>query len=242
MRALSALVIGMVLLGLAGCASPIGYRFEPYHPIGTSLPVEVAVKHKPQQYVRGTVYYRTTGQGSFQTASMSLRGDRLWAVLPTDGLKSRDSVEYYVDVTKEDKLYTIGSPGSPFVATFLNETQLVFSRLQDHVVASDDRHPVHIVLVTNRQPVDQPSVVYRMPGVPGDISAPMQPDRYGNFVVVIPPYSVRPGTWQYAIEVGFDGETARLPVAGYRSFFVAHASVSQTHTGKGHEKHETAGK
>ncbi|MHC4416381.1 MAG: hypothetical protein ACYS0G_13980 [Planctomycetota bacterium] len=222
MRAITAPLLGSCLFALVGCTW-VRHHVEPYHAAGTALPIEVTVGHKPDEPVSGTVYHRAVGGAAYQAASMKLRGDQLWALLPTDHLGSEDTVEYYIDVMKGGKLIALGSPGSPYAVTVLDRSGMVRSNLHDRLVASDDEHEVRILLMANRQPIDQPRALYQMPGVPGDIRAPMEADGRGNYRIIIPPLAVRPGTWRYAIEVPFNGETFRLPRHGYRSFVVTPA-------------------
>ena len=230
MRAFSASA-AVCLFVLLGC-SRIQHGSRPYHAAGTDLPVEVVVEHKPDELVSGTVYHRDSGYGAYEAHRMQLRADRLWALLPTDHLHPDDTVEYYIDVTKDGKLHALGSPGSPYVVTILDQAGMILASLQDRPYAGDEDHQVRIVLLTGHQPIDQPGVVYQMPGVPGDITAPMEADGRGNYHLIIPARAVVPGTWRYAIEVSFDGQKYRLPRHGYRSFVVApayHPEVAGTH-------------
>ena len=43
-----------------------------------------------------------------------------------------------------------------------------------------------IYLLARAQPIEQPTAIYQMPGVPGDIRAPMEADGRGNYRIVIP--------------------------------------------------------
>ena len=117
-------------------------------------------------------------------------------------------------------MIAFGSPASPYVVTFLDPTDLILANLSDRSTASDTDHPVIIALYSKGQPIDQPTAIYQMPGVPGDIRAPMQPDRYGNYYIEIPHTAVSAGTWQYAIEVPLHGKVHRRPAQGYRTFSV----------------------
>ncbi len=219
MRATSAILAGLGLMAALGC-SRIQHRYVPYHAAGQALPVEVVVPHKPDVPVRGTVYHRFPGQGHYASTPLQARGGQLWALLPTESVPPDGAVEYYIDVTRDGKLIAMGSPAAPYVVTFLDEIGLILANLEHRVVASDTIHPVQIILLTGRGAVDQPTACYQMPGVPGDIRAPMEPDGRGNFSITIPSRAVSPGTWRYAIEVPVAGQMHRLPPQGYQSFMV----------------------
>jgi hypothetical protein len=209
----------VLLLTAFGC-SRIQYSFKPYYPAGAAVPVEVVVPHKATQPIGGTVYYRTQNAGPYQPVAMGARGDQLWAVLPTENLQPKERVEYYIDVTRGDELHPIRSPGSPFVVTFLGKVDMLLSSLRDSVNAGYDHDAVRISLATGNHTVEVPRVVYQMPSVPGDIRADMYGDSYRGYQLVIPPHAVHAGTWRYAIEVTYEGETYRLPAHGYRTFIV----------------------
>lgn len=219
MKAIAVFLAGSCALCMFGCTR-VYHRYSAIHPAGTTLPVEVTVTHKRDQVVSGTVYYRALGQGPYDAVPMQVRAQQLWAVLPTEDYGAQDTLQYYIDVTKEGRLIPFGSPGSPYRVTFLDRTELILAGLADGPVASDTHHPVAIYLYARNQPIDQPTAVYQMPGVPGDIRAPMELDAYGNYSIVIPPAAVSAGTWRYAIEIPVDGQVHRRPRRGYRSFTV----------------------
>lgn len=219
MKSLCAIACGCLLLAGAGCTS---IRHSPTDrlSVGSPLPLEVSVRTKAGRQVEGTVYYRTTGAGRFEEAPMHYRAGELYAELPTETLEARDRVEYYVDVRLDGKLYAVGTPGSPYVVTMLDRREMILSSLAERVFASDTMHDVRIVLMSRDQPIDQPTIAYMMPGVPGEIRAPMETDGYGNYVMFIASQAVRSGTWKYAIEVPLDSTVHRMPSQGYRSFTV----------------------
>lgn len=226
MRTQCAIFIGIGLFAALGC-SRVQHSFHPYQPVGTALSVEVAVKHKDSEPVSGIVYHRMTGAGAYQATPMQLRAGQLWALLPTEDLQSQDTAEYYIDVNKARRQYALGSPGSPFVVTFMDQAGMILSSLRDKPFATDTAHEVRIVLQGANQLVDQPTAVYQIPGVPGEIRAPMEADGYGNFQILIPPHAVRAGTWKYAIEISLNGEIIRMPQQGYQSFFVQPARTHE---------------
>ncbi|MCZ6444720.1 MAG: hypothetical protein O6758_00900, partial [Planctomycetota bacterium] len=119
MRTQCAIFIGIGLFAALGC-SRVQHSFHSYQPVGTALPVEVAVKHKDSEPVSGTVYHRMAGAGAYQATPMQLRAGQLWALLPTEDLQPQDTAEYYIDVNKAGRQYALGSPGSPFVVTFMD--------------------------------------------------------------------------------------------------------------------------
>lgn len=219
MKALAVLAIGSCALFMFGCTR-VYHAYQPHHAAGTSMPIEVTLTHKHDEAVSGTVYYRPAGQGQYKAVPLSERPDQLWAVLPTEDYEPDQRLQYYLDVAKEGKPFAFGSPGSPYEVTFLDQTDLILANLADEPTASDADHPVIIVLYAKGQPIDQPTAVYQMPGVPGDIRAPMQRDSYGNYYITIPHTAVSAGTWQYAIEVPLDGQLHRRPEQGYRTFSV----------------------
>ncbi len=226
MRSLRVIVCGCVLLAAAGCTRIRHYPTDRLS-VGSPLPVEVAVQTKASRQVQGTVFYRTTGVGRFEAAPMDYRAGQLYVELPTDSLGPNDRVEYYLDVRVDGDLHAIGTPGSPFVVTMLDRRDMILSSLDEQVFASDTLNEVRIVLVSRNQPIDQPTVSYLMPGVPGEIRAPMETDEYGNYVMYIAPHAVRSGTWKYAIEVPLDGTVHRMPSHGYRSFTVVKPQVDE---------------
>ena len=215
----AAITVTACLIVATGCGR-VHHTFRPNQPAGTALPVEVTVKHKADQMVSGTVYHRMTGMTAFDSARMQPRAGQLYALLPTQDSLPLDTCEYYIDVNRDGKMFALGSPGSPYVVTFLDQEEMILSNLNDRPIASDAGHEVRIVLEARNQPIDQPYAVYRMPGVPGNIRTPMESDGYGNYQVIVPPHAVRPGTWRYAIEVPLNGSTYRIPKQGYRSFTV----------------------
>lgn len=231
MRATCALVIGIGLVVTAGCTK-VHHRYEPYQAIGRPIPIEVSIKHKSDEPISGTVYHRSAGRFNYKATRLQARGEQLWAMVPTDGLQPDDTVEYYLDVVKDGRLTTLGTPGAPYVVTVLDQAGMVRNSLRDYPVASDSAHAVAIVLSAHRQPIEQPTALYQMPGVPGDVRAPMEADGHGNYKIVIPPAAVSPGTWRYAIEVPYNGQVFRLPEQGYRSFVVVepvHVYESNAH-------------
>ncbi|MHC4948549.1 MAG: hypothetical protein ACYTG1_09835 [Planctomycetota bacterium] len=219
MRAKPFLAVAVLLAVAAGC-SAVQHQHQPYRAAGTDLPVEVTVKHEAGEPVQGTVHHRSAGSGAYDTVRMELRGDQLWTMLPTSGLEPEAEVEYYIDVDKAGELHTLGSPGAPYVVTFLDQDGMILSSLRDRPVASDSDHPVRIVLHAKGEPIGQPMAVYLMPGIPGEIRAPMEHDGRGNYLVTIPPTVVRAGTWKYMIEVPINGTTYRFPENGFRTFAV----------------------
>jgi hypothetical protein len=215
-----------MLLAAAGCTSIRHYPTDRL-PVGSPLALEVSVRTKASRQVTGTVFYRTTGIGRFEAAPMDYRAGQLYTELPTDSLGPNDRVEYYVDVRVDGDLHAIGTPGSPFVVTMLDRRDMILSNIEERVFASDTMNDVRIVLLTRNQPIDQPTVSYLMPGVPGEIRAPMETDEYGNYEMFIAPHAVRSGTWKYAIEVPLDGMVHRIPSHGYRSFTVTEPPVEE---------------
>lgn len=233
MKALTALAVGSCALVMAGCTR-VYHAYSPHHPANTSLPIEVTLTHKPDQVVDGTVYYRPAGHGSYQAMPMSDRANQLWAVLPTENYGPDERLEYYLDVSKEGKPFAFGSPANPYEVTFLDRTGLILTSLMDQSIASDADHPVVITLYSRGQPIDPPTVIYEMPGVPGEIRAAMQADDHGNYSVTIPRRTVRAGAWQYAIEVPLNGRVYRRPERGFRRFTVErpeYASVNPRRRG-----------
>jgi hypothetical protein len=222
MRRLSSIVLGLCLLAAVGCGG-VGHRYTSVQPVGTALPVEVSVKHKADQTVYGTVHYRVSGTGAYERKPMQLRAGQLWAMLPTEDVASQDTVEYYVDVNLAGKLHALGSPGSPYVVTFMDEESMILASLREEVYASDTLNEVRIVLLAWNEPIGQPFISYQLPGVPGEIHAPMEADGYGNYQIIIPPHAVSPGIWRYAIEFALNGTEHRLPRHGTRSFTVTQA-------------------
>ncbi|MHC5024036.1 MAG: hypothetical protein ACYTGG_09000 [Planctomycetota bacterium] len=219
MKIKSAIIATLCLVASLGCTR-VHHSYQPFVAAGTALPVEVAVKFKSGQPVSGTVHHRVSGQGAYHATPMQVRAGQLWAVLPTGHLQPQDTVEYYIDVTRDGSMHALGSPASPYVVTMLDRTELILSRLSDRPIASDEDHPVRIVLVASGQPVEQPRATYQIPGIPGEIRAEMDNDGRGNFHIIIPPAVVRAGQWKYSIEVPLEGETYRLPQQGYRTFHV----------------------
>ncbi len=219
MNTFSVLVVGSCALVMVGCTR-VYHAYGPNHAAGASLPIEVTLAYKPDDVVSGTVFYRPAGQGQYRAVTMKARADQLWAVLPTEQYAADEKLQYYLDVSRKGKLFAFGSPAAPYVVTFLAPTDLILANLSDGATSSDTEHPVIIALHANGQPIDQPTAIYQMPGVPGDIRAPMQPDRYGNYSITIPHTAVSAGRWQYAIEVPLDGKVYRRPAQGYRTFSV----------------------
>ena len=222
MRLAHAIVGSAFLLAAAGCGG-VGHRYTSVQPVGTSLPIEVSVKYKADQTVYGTVHYRSSGTGAYGREPMQLRAGQLWAMLPTEDVASQETVEYYVDVNVNGKLHALGSPGSPYVVTFMDEESMILASLREEVYASDTRNEVRILLLAWNEPIDQPFIKYQLPGVPGEIRAPMEPDGRGNYQILIPPYAVSPGIWRYSIEFSLYGTAHRVPPYGTRSFTVTQA-------------------
>ncbi len=206
-----------------GCTR-VHHHYKPNQVVGRTLPVEVTITHDADDVVDGTVHYRTTGSAGsspYEAVRLQRRANQLWTMLPTEQLQADDTIEYYIDVMKNGRMTALGSPASPFVVTVLDRTGMVLASLSDRPIASDTEHEVQIILYARQQPIGQPTVIYQMPGVPGDIRSPMEADGYGNFRVVIPASVVNAGTWRYAIEFPLEGEHYRRPPLGYRSFVVS---------------------
>lgn len=231
MRAQSVIVAGFCLLVLAGC-STVKHASAPYAVAGVDVPVEVAVRYKEGDMVHGVVHHRRPNHGGpFVETPMTLRADQLYAMVPGESTVPHDTLEYYIDVSKNGKLHAIGSPMKPFTKTFLEADQIVLTHLEDKPLATDAHHDVRLVLLTQAQPVGSPSVIYQMPGVPGNIRSDMEKDFRGDYQVVIPSESVTPGTWRYAMEVTVNGTVYRFPERGYRSFQVGQGYPPKIATG-----------
>ena len=218
----TSLLAGCCLLVTLGCTR-VHHRFTPRQVVGRTLPIEVTINHDAKDVVHGTIYYRTTGStgsGQYESIRLQRRADQLWTMLPTENLQASDTIEYYIDVSKNGRMTALGSPASPFVVTVLDRTEMVLANLSDRANASDTEHEVQIILYARSQPIGQPTVIYQIPGVPGNIRSPMEPDGHGNYHIVIPPNAVSGGTWRYAIEFALEGEQYRRPPLGYRSFVV----------------------
>ncbi len=228
MRGMRGVVAALCLPAVLGCTR-VHHAYTPLQAAGSAVSVEVFVNRGGDEPVTGTVYYRTFAGGPFETAPMQVRGETLWASLPTGFLQPEETVEYYIDVTKNGKLITLGTPGHPYVVTFKDAMGMVLATLSDRPYASDDEHPVHLVLFAGDHPIQQPQAIYQMPGVPGDIRAPMEADGRGNYRLVIDAHAVSPGTWRYAIEVPLEGQVVRLPRLGFRSFVVTPAYHEQAY-------------
>ncbi len=222
MGGMRGIVAALCLPLVLGCTR-VHHAYTPLRAAGTAVSVEVSINRGADEPVGGTVHYRTFAGGSYEAVPMQARGEQLWASLPTSFLKPEETVEYYIDVTKNGKLITLGTPGSPYVVTFKDAVGMLLATLADRPYASDDDHDVHLVLFAGGQPIEQPQAVYQMPGVPGDIRAPMEADGRGNYRLVIEAHAVSPGTWRYAIEVPYEGQMFRLPRQGFRSFVVTPA-------------------
>ena len=102
MRAI-ACTAAILLLAALGC-SRIKYSFQPYYPAGATVPIEVVVPHKSAQPITGTVFYRTKRFGAYQPVPMDVRGDRLWAVLPTEDLDPREIEDSWKDLGSVNKI------------------------------------------------------------------------------------------------------------------------------------------
>jgi hypothetical protein len=220
------LLAGCCLLVTLGCTR-IHHHYRPHQAAGSTLPIEVTVTHKPADIVRGIVHYRTQGYGPYAVMPMERRANQLWAMLPTEHLAPDDTIEYYIDITKNDRMTALASPASPFTVKVLDRTGMALTKLSDRPLASDSNHEVSIILYSREQHVGRPIVSYRIPGVPGDIRASMEADGYGNYRIAIPPDAVRAGTWRYAIEFELDGREFRRPETGYRSFEVVEPYVPE---------------
>lgn len=229
MNSIRAAVLGTCLIGLLGCTR-VHHRFEPFQAVGEPLAIEVSITHSPDELVTGTVHHRAPGEAAYRHTPMQVRGQQLWAMLPTDQLRPDDTIEYYLDVSKNGKLITLGSPARPYAVKVLDDAGMVRANIRAYTVASDTNNPVGIILAANRQPIDQPTAMYRMPGVPGDIRAPMETDGRGNYHVFVPPPGVRAGTWHYAIEIPYRGQIFRVPRQGFRSFVVIDAAYEPKRT------------
>ncbi len=230
MRPQTLIAAGFCLLVAGGCAS-VRHDFQPYRAAGSELPIEVEVRGGDAGDMHGTVHYRRDGRGVFMTQPLELRANRLSAILPTADAHPEDVVEYYIDVNRDGKLVPLGTPGQPYVVTFLDADQMILTHLTDECMHRDAHHEVRLSLLTDGQRIEQPEVVYQMPGVPGNIRSGMEPDRNGNFHVVIPADTVTPGTWRYAIEVPINGRAYRFPERGYRTFIVEQGYPPKIATG-----------
>jgi hypothetical protein len=220
MRLIAAALIVVLTAGSLGCVRVVRHRYDPNQPTGVSVPVEVTVPYKTGDDIRGTVHYRLSGKGRYESLTMQTRGGQLWAMLPTESYAAAESVEYYIDFSRNGEFTGLGSPGSPYRIKFLDKRDYILANLVDESSSTDADHPVAIHLYAAGQPVHRPVVHYQMPGVPGEVRAPMESDGYGNFHLVIPAAAVAPGVWRYAIEMNVSEQTHRMPPQGYRSFSV----------------------
>ena len=213
-------LLALMLLLLTGCGVTVRHQPAAFQPIGTALPVEVSHNFDNDAKVEGVVHYRVNPGSTFAQAAMQMRGGQLWTMLPTEDLARDECVEYYIDIDGDGKLYALGSPGRPFVTTFLDRTGMIIANLHATIHASDTNDDVVIVLHTKQAPVREPVVEYFMPDVPGVVRAPMDPNAYGDFVIVIPAHAVRAGTWRYALEMDVEGYAHRIPEQGFGAFDV----------------------
>ena len=67
---------------------------------------------------------------------------------------SRRVPQRYVDVNMAGKLHAIGTPGAPYVVTFMDEESMILASLREEVYASDTRNEVRIVLLAADGPAN----------------------------------------------------------------------------------------
>lgn len=206
---------------LTGCGAGVRHAPKPAQLAGSALPVEVQVKtDKP---VRGEVSWRVYPETRYETLTLSRRAGQLWTFLPTEAVAPGSTVEYFIDVTRDGKLYALGTPARPYATDILGATEFTLSQLSAHVYSGYAGEDVRLELRTgsNRlgESVGQPLVELLVPGLPGSNVTPMDPSRNG-YATTIDGDAVGPGTWSYAIEVPVGDEIFRLPEAGFYSFTV----------------------
>ena len=181
--------LGAVMV--VGCSSVSHSPLE-YLVVGKALPIEVLLADADVS-AAGVVHFRTPADAMFRPIDLEPRGRLLWALLPTAELGPDEWVEYYIDVDVEGDLTALGSPTSPFTTIFLDAAGLILTELETHVIASDTEHPVQIVVISEQGGISMPTAEYEVPGVPGLVSAPMERDGYGRYVLTIPERAVQPG-------------------------------------------------
>jgi len=218
-------VLGALLgaFGLAACGASIRHAPRDIHPAGAALPVEVSLRGVGDEPVSGVVHFRASPAAPYSAAEMARRAHQLWTLLPTEALPPDTVVEYYIDVAAGDELLALASPGLPFHTTLLDRTAFILANLRAVAYASDELNDVEIVLDTNGSPVEAPEIEYVLPNIPGVITAAMDPAGRHGFRLRVPPDSVIPGIWRYALVLRVDGQEFRIPETGFASFEVARA-------------------
>jgi hypothetical protein len=152
---------------------------------------------------------------------MTARADGLYALLPTAALPGGADLLYYVDVQQGGKAFSHGSPAKPYVVHMLDPLQWAADQVKVSIEGGRAFEPLIIHTETGQLSVDTITLLYTIPGVVGEIAAPMQRVGESHWMLKVPPPSVPPGPWSYALMLHTPGnETLRIPGAGSRQFVI----------------------
>ncbi len=222
MRSCALVLAGITLMLLAGC-SPIRHHTVDAVEVGDPIYVVVNVdRREGQPSPAGTMFFLVPGRDEYIEEPMQQRGDELLGRITTVGLMPGDRVMYYLDIQHGGKLHALGSPARPFTVKVLSHDQYLEHKLSYDVRYGDDKSKVSFQLDADDLNVHEARVVYQMPGLGGEVHAPMQ-RVFNLYRLDIEKEHVQPGIWRYFIVAEIEGSTFRLPKAGYAQFEVRKA-------------------
>ena len=212
------LTLSLLITITSGCAT----THKPVRSIkaGQILPVYVQLGDtKPP--ATGQVHYRQPAEAQFNAMQMNARSDGLYALLPTASLPAGIDLLYYIDVQQGEKNFAHGAPDKPYVVHVLDPLQWATEQVKLSIEGDLAFAPLIIHVTTGELDVDTITLLYTIPGVVGEISAPMQRVGDSHWILKVPPPSVHPGPWSYAMVLNTTaGQTLRIPGAGSRQFVI----------------------
>lgn len=221
MRIIYCLTVATMLcmfLASGGCTA----THSPVHSLkaGQILPVYVQL-NDTRTPATGQVHYRQPAEPQFNTMPMTVRPDGLFALLPTAMLPGGVDLLYYIDVQQGDKTFSHGSPARPYVVHVLDPLAWAVDQVKVSIEGRRAFDPLIIHVETGALDVDTITLLYTIPGVVGEIAAPMQRAGESHWMLNVPPPSVHPGAWSYATVLHTTaGETLRIPGEGSRQFII----------------------
>lgn len=203
----------LALMVLPGCSGGARHMAKPYVLVDNPCPIEVTVNLKKGESARGTVYYRQGGEHSYDQKPLLARGGgrNLSATLPQSLSQADHTIEYYIDVTTDNKEYPLRSPAYPYRVDVLTMEQLVLEKVHATIDHSYEGESVTFNLYTEGLVADHAHLTYQAPGIPGQTNTPMQRENNGVWSVTVAGQYVNAGWWNYRIETEVEGFALHFP-------------------------------
>ena len=214
------LMLACCLSWFSGCGP--SHQRVPVLEAGQVLHLAVKVPKDSTADASGTAYYSlSTGDGSFDSVPLQLRGQNLVTTLQTQSLGPGSQVAYYFDIFAGGEATSLGSPQRPFITDIVDYTELIQRSITSEVSFGKAGQPIVFKLDPDRFSVGKATLSYTVPGLPGVVTQVMAPSN-GVWIAEVPGERAAPGLWTWRIDAEIEGIGYTHPDAngGFVSFTV----------------------